>query len=100
MTLINFNNTYNLGSPYIGVGYIRSLLDLDEITISGNSIVTNDTNSDLIIDPAGTGKTRINNLEVGTDSMVKGVTLDPRANLQRRFYCRSINYIERKYSCK
>jgi len=73
----NFNNTYNLGSSTKYWGRLFSdQLDLDEISISGNSIITHDTNSDLLINPAGTGKTRISSLEVGTDSTAGTTTLD------------------------
>jgi hypothetical protein len=73
----NFNNTYSLGS--ISKSWSRLFtdqLDLDEIQISGNNIITNNTNSDLLINPAGTGQTIFNNLEVGTDSTAGAVTLD------------------------
>ena len=46
-----------------------NVLNIDNITIDGNSITSTDTNGNINLTPNGTGKTVISNLYIGSDSI-------------------------------
>jgi hypothetical protein len=50
---------------YVGNTQLVGALDVDNININGNSIISTDTNGDIVLDPNGSGKVDINgNLDV------------------------------------
>lgn len=47
------------------------VLNVDNITINGNSITSTNSNGDIVITPDGSGKTVVSNLFIGSDSITE-----------------------------